>query len=286
MGNTEAKHRLWVAITANDPETVRNICMKFPQFVNEPISDDKKTNAVTRAAYLDRPHILAELAALGADLNRTAESGMSAIMWAAARGNLECLKFLLNFNADASQKGPYELTACDYAILYGYYNTAYYLYYNGYLPTKTAEEFAEIKASMQTLYVDFPCMLMSLERNMPPDVVPYFTIPPIKQDLKLVDPVSDPNETWTNWVDRVLEFEKPPLVERNSLPPELQPQNTLTGKLKIMLKLENPLPNKNLTDLEIIDSKKVVPDNKEYVFSFDDPRKISYDENSDKFNGP
>ena len=56
MGNTEARHRLWIAITANNPEVVRDICIKFPEFVNSPISDDQKTNAVTRAAYLDRPH--------------------------------------------------------------------------------------------------------------------------------------------------------------------------------------------------------------------------------------
>ena len=193
---------------------------------------------------------------LGADLNKAAASGITALMWAAARGNIECVKFLISFDADANQKGPYGMTATDFAVLYGYYNTAYYLYTSGYLPTKTAEEFLEIKISMQTLYVDFPCLLMSLERNMPPDVVPFFTIPPIKRETVLDDPVRDPNETWGKWVNRVLEFEKPPLVERNSLPSELQPQNTLSGKLKILLKLENDIPGGD--DNEVKDVRKII----------------------------
>lgn len=258
MGNTEARHRLWVAITANDPETVRNICVKYPQFINEPISDDQRTNAVTRAAFLDRPHILAELASLGADLNKTAATGISALMWAAARGNLECVRFLLSFDADPHQKGPNGMTAADFAVLYGYYNTAYYLYSSGYFPSKTAEEFVMLKVAMQTGYVDFPCMLMSLERNMPPDVVPFFTLPPIVKERSMSDPVRDPNETWGSWVNRVLEFEKPPLVERNSLPAALQPQNTITGKLKILLKLENPVPESENLTVKENDPRKVM----------------------------
>ena len=258
MGNAEVRHKLWTAITANDPETVRKILLRYPQFINEPISDDQKTNAVTRAAYLDRPHILAELVTHGADLNKVAGSGISALMWAAARGNLECVRFLINFGADTSQQGPFGLTAADYAILYGYYNTAYFLYTNGILPTKSAQEFEEIRAQMQTLYVDFPCILMSLERSIPPDVVPFFTIPPIKREVEIVDPVRDPNESWTDWANRLLEFEKPPLVERNSLPQALQPQNTLIGKIKIKLNLENPPPILAEFNLDRTDSRKIV----------------------------
>lgn len=262
MGNSEVKHSLWVAITANDPETVRNICVKYPQFINDPISDDQKTNAVTRAAYLDRPHILAELAALGADLDKTTSTGISALMWAAARGNLECVRFLLSFNANPHQQGPFGMTAIDFAVLYGYYNTAYFLYNCGFEPTKTSEELLKIKDEMKTCYVDFPCILMSLEKKIPPDVVPFFTLPPIKREVEFKDPVRDPSETWGNWMHRVLEFEKPPLVERNSLPAQLQPQNTFAGKMKILLKLENPVPE-NAADiiLEHDDPRKVRPVN-------------------------
>lgn len=261
MGNSEIKHSLWVAITANDPETVRNICTKYNSFINEPISDDGKTNAVTRAAYLDRPHILAELVSLGADINTTAKSGISALMWAAARGNIESVRFLLNFGADGHQKGPNNLIAVDFAVLYGYYNTAYFLYTNGFVPTKTAEEYTEIKKGMMVGYVDYPGLLMSLEKGIPPDVVPFFTLAPIKREPVLVDPVRDPGETWKEWMNRVIDFEKPPLVERNSLPAALQPQNTLGGKLKILMHLENaPISSEEIL-IDSSDSRKVFPVN-------------------------
>lgn len=261
MGNSEIKHSLWVAITANDPETVRDICIKYNSLINDPISDDNRTNAVTRAAFLDRPHILAELSSLGADLNRAAKSGISALMWAAARGNLESLKFLLNFGADANQTGPNNLTATDFAVLYGYYNTAYHLYTNGFLPTKSAEEYLEIKKAMQISYVDYPGILMSLDKGIPPEVVPFFTLAPVKRDPVIVDPVRDPEESWKDWMNRVIEFEKPPLVERNSLPAALQPQNTFTGKVKILMRLENaPVSNPEIL-IDHEDVRKVVPVN-------------------------
>ena len=99
---------------------------------------------------------------------------------------------------------------------------------------------------------------MSLERSIPPDVVPFFTIPPIKREVEIVDPVRDPNESWTDWANRLLEFEKPPLVERNSLPQALQPQNTLIGKIKIKLNLENTPPILAEFNLDRTDSRKIV----------------------------
>lgn len=258
MGNSEQKHKLWVAITANDPETVRDLCQKYPSLINDPISDDGRTNAMTRAAFLDRPHILAELTSLGADLNKPGGAGITALMWAAARGNLESVKFLLNFGADTSILGPHSMNATDFAVLYGYYNTAYFLVNFGLPPSKSSEEFLEIKKNMQTTYVDYPGLLMSLDKGIPPEVVPHFTLAPIKKEPILVDPVRDPNESWNEWMHRVVDFEKPPLVERNSLPAALQPQNTIGGKIKILMKLENAPPSEIL--LEGDDPRKVVPD--------------------------
>ena len=217
MGNIEARHRVWVAITADDPETVRKIFGRYPELMNAPISDDKKTNAITRAAYLDRPHIIAELISLGADVNRCTATAISALMWAAAKGNIESVRLLVNFNADPLQTGPYEMNATDFAVLYGAYSTAYYLQSLGYSPRKTPEEYAEIKMLMQTNYVDFSGFLMSLDKEIPPEIVPFFTLAPIEREQLFEDPIRDPSETWGNWAKRVLEFERPPMIERNSL---------------------------------------------------------------------
>ena len=52
-----------------------------------------------------------------------------------------------------------------------------------------------------------------------------------KQKKKLADPVADPNETWKQWFKRQMDWKDAPLVERNSLPENLQPQNRLAGKV-------------------------------------------------------
>jgi hypothetical protein len=217
MGNLEIKNSLWEAITSNDAETLITLLKKSPHLLNSPISDDNKTNAATRAAYLDRPHILAALYSLGADLDKPAESLLTPLMWASARGNLECVKFLHNFGADLSKTGPSGITACDFAVLYGAYQTAFYLFNAGAGPTKSVEELRKIKEEMKTPYIDIGGFLMSLEKGIPPDVVPFFTLAPIQREPTFVDPVRDPNETWGHWANRVLEFERPPMVERSSL---------------------------------------------------------------------
>ncbi|OMJ65096.1 hypothetical protein SteCoe_39336 [Stentor coeruleus] len=217
MGNSEIRNKIWTAITSNDAETVRNILKKYPEFLDSPISDDKKTNAITRAAYLDRPHIIAELISLGVNLNKPAESKISALMWAAAKGNIESAKLLLNFGADISQKGPYDMIAIDFAVLFGSYNTAFYLYSIGSNPSKTIDQYLEIKNHMKSPWIDFGGFLMSLDKEIPPDIVPFFTLAPQIKEKVFEDPVRDPNETWGNWVNRILEFERPPLIERASI---------------------------------------------------------------------
>jgi hypothetical protein len=40
----------------------------------------------------------------------------------------------------------------------------------------------------------------------------------IKKKIVFVDPVIDPRESWKDWFWRNVEFQNPPLVERESLP--------------------------------------------------------------------
>eukprot|EP00358_Blepharisma_japonicum_P004739 CAMPEP_0202941170 /NCGR_PEP_ID=MMETSP1395-20130829/1281_1 /ASSEMBLY_ACC=CAM_ASM_000871 /TAXON_ID=5961 /ORGANISM="Blepharisma japonicum, Strain Stock R1072" /LENGTH=192 /DNA_ID=CAMNT_0049636133 /DNA_START=234 /DNA_END=812 /DNA_ORIENTATION=- len=159
-------------------------------------------------------------------------------MWAAAKGHLDCIKFLLDYGADPNQVDSHGMNALDFAVLYGWYNAAHFLYNKGLRCNKTAEDFLQIKEELQTLWVDYPGLLMSLDCKIPPEIAPPFTVPPPKKEPEFVDPVSDPNETWKDWAKRVIDFEEPPLVERDSLPYELQPQNTKIGKLKILLRME------------------------------------------------
>ena len=39
-----------------------------------------------------------------------------------------------------------------------------------------------------------------------------------KPKKKYADPVVDPRETWKHWIMRNIDFQDPPMVERNDLP--------------------------------------------------------------------
>lgn len=239
MGNIDTRNKLFTAISSNDPQKAKELLQKHPELLDEPISDDLKTTALTRAAYTNRPHIIAALSELGADLNATGETGISALMWAAARGHVDCVNILLDRGAYLAQTGPFEMNAIDFAVLNGWYNSAWILLQRGLAPSRTAEELAEVCPEMKTIWVDYPGMLMTLQCRIPPEVAPNFATPPYDKTQPLIDPVNDPRESWNNWFGRVLEFEDPPLIERASLPSNQQPQNTIMGKMKIFIGLDD-----------------------------------------------
>lgn len=59
----------------------------------------------------------------------------------------------------------------------------------------------------------------------------------LKKEKKVYkDPVIDPRESWKEWTMRQIEFKDPPLVEREDLPQDLQPQNQKFGRLKHFFK--------------------------------------------------
>lgn len=243
MGNFATRSNLYLAVNAADEVWITKILEKRPELVNEPLTDDRKTTAITRACYCGLPHIILHLIKHGADLNRTGCNGITGLMWTAARGHLDCCRILVEFGANIDQTGPSGMNALDFAVLHGNYEVAYYLHSRGLQPTKTAVDLEQVKEEFGGRYTDYPCLLMSLECKIPPEIAPAFTIPPPKKLVPLLDPVSDPRESWGAWMKRVMDFEEPPLVERQALPPEIQPQNTTLGRLKTFIGLENPPPD-------------------------------------------
>lgn len=140
MGNSDVKNRMYMSITANNVEEVLFLVQNYPELANEPVSDDKMTTALTRATFLNRPHVLTLLLQHGADVNRTGHNGISALMWAAGKGHLDCITVLLDAGGDIAQKGPSDMTVADFAVLYGRYSAACFLHTTGIKVTKTPEE--------------------------------------------------------------------------------------------------------------------------------------------------
>jgi hypothetical protein len=196
MGNLEIRSRIWDAITANDSDTLRKIMKKYPEYLNRPISSDRKSNAVTRSAYLDRPHLLALLQSLGADLDQTGESGITGLMWASAKGSLDSIKFLISAGVDLSLKGPHSMNAADFGVLFGTYKSVFYLNEKGCIPSKSSEEFKKIREEMKTPQIDFEAFLLALERKVLPSQAPFFS----SQSEKVLFSPRDPNETIGSWM--------------------------------------------------------------------------------------
>jgi hypothetical protein len=245
MGSKASKSNLYLAVSAADVVSITAILTTKPDFLDEPLTDDRKSTALTRAVYLRKHHIVKLLLERGADPNKTGANGISAIMWAASKDDVPLINILVEAGGRIEQTGPHQMNALDFAVIYGNYETAFSLKQRGLSVNKSPEEFAVIKGEWATPYVDYPCFLMSLDCNMPPEGAPKFTIPPPPKIEILEDPVSDPREKWSAWMHRVLEFEYAPKVERNSLPEELQPQNTKLGRVKTFLGLENSPPEEH-----------------------------------------
>ena len=229
MGNSEVKRRIWDVITANDSESFKIILKKYPDFVNVPISNDRKSNAVTRAAYLDRPHILAVLAGFGANLDLPAESGVTGLMWAAARNNIESLKILIQYKVNPELKGPHDMKAVDFAVLFGSYKTALYLYSNGSNPTKTCEEFLKIRELMKTPLIDFQSMLTSIQNGTPASQAPIFVAGLLPRPLHSQGSFRNSNETWGSSANIYTESELlTPDPTNRLLTPHKEPSPTST----------------------------------------------------------
>lgn len=235
MGNTIAKERLYSAISADNPEEVVSLVEAHPELANQPISEDKMATPLTRAAFLNRPHILSALLKHGAKVNLKGGHGLTASMWAARRGNLECVSLLVDSGADLTQQDRSGLTTSDLAVLFGRYEVACFLYSKNFKATKSPQEFEVLREERGSVFIDFSGFLMSLDCRIPAENAPSFVSPPLNRTASLQDPISDPRESWKHWTRRVLEFQNPPLVERSSVSVSEQPQNTALGKLKTRL---------------------------------------------------
>lgn len=205
MGNSEVKRKIWDSITANDAGTLVAALKKYPGFVNVPISSDNKSNAVTRAAYLDRASLLEVLVSFGADVNLPAQSGITGLMWAAARNNIASVKVLLQYGASTELIGPHNMKAVDFAVLFGSYNTALHLYMQGSKPTKTVEDYIRIKESMKSPSIDHQSLLNCLENQTSPSEVPLFsnTPRPIPSQQEFMS--RNALDTWESYFERVSE---------------------------------------------------------------------------------
>ena len=179
------------------------------------------------------------------DVNAVTPKGETALGIAVKRKNLNIVKLLIEKGADPNYKNDKQLSAIDYAILPGYYNIAAYLYTKIDDKTlKDEEEYEEIAKKYHYRYVNYQRFLCSLREDVE-NIEEHEYL--VKEKVKFVDPVPDPRESWTKWLSRSIDAGETPMVERNSLPEDLQPQNRMFGKMDIFF-----------TNLTMIEGKRQV----------------------------
>ena len=141
MGVVAAREAMYSAISTDSLEEIEAALEKHPELLNEPLTEDKKSNALMRAAYLGNLRIVHWLVEKGADPNWTNEEGMDPAKWAAARGHTQVCQFLFQ-NGYTVTEG---LNALDYGVLHGFYPTVHYLATVGLRPTKSVWEYIEMR---------------------------------------------------------------------------------------------------------------------------------------------
>ena len=85
---------------------------------------------------------------------------------------------------------------------------------------KELDVYIEFQKTYNIRWYDYKVIIENLEGRINPEMVPRFDIKPVVEKI-YYDPVIDPRETWKEYIKRVVEFEDPPLVERNELPEKL-----------------------------------------------------------------
>lgn len=81
----------------------------------------------------------------------------------------------------------------------------------------SAKGYEQIAIKKKIYYVNYKIMVDCLSKKFDEGSVPnLFERPPSRiyndSEPKLVDPVIDPNETWSHFIKRVSNFDPPPLV--------------------------------------------------------------------------
>jgi len=113
--------------------------------------------------------------------------------------------------------------------------------------------------------------LDNIEREVPVELCPFFHIPPTPPVKRFKDAVIDPRESWSAFWTRIAKFEDPPLVERSELPPELQPQNRVFGKLRILFNkdtINTAVESQSLDDMSFLNKNN----NSKLTIASDSPK--------------
>ncbi|CAD8167020.1 unnamed protein product [Paramecium octaurelia] len=239
MGASQAQKLLQKAIETDNVENTQQVLKQFPELLNAILYPAGNITPLARASWRGCLDMVMLLCEGGANPDASDKDGLTPLMWAAKRDHANICCTLLRFHADISKRSREGFTALDYAILLGNYDSAYIIYEFDKLIQDPAS-YELIRTIKQWRYVNYEIFLQSLQQSIMPQNVGDYTTKPLGRVYN--DPVVDPRESWKDMLKRIMKFDPPPICERSELPPHLQPQNRLLGRLNSYIYGMNPMP--------------------------------------------
>ena len=151
-------------------------------------------------------------------------------MWAAARGHINTIKFLIEKGANIDHHDSEGLNAFDVAVIKQIYTTALVLYRDHGMRPKSVEFYKEHCVSK---HFDFDLLFQYLEEGRPEANNQDFFARAKKEHEEFMkkDLVVDPRETWTDVFKRIRDFEDPKMIPREELPEEHHPHSSFYNKM-------------------------------------------------------
>jgi hypothetical protein len=226
-----ANEYLFWYIERQEVDKIIELLTQKPELINCDLTTNYKTTPLHRAAlngHLPLAQLLVEQ--FKANPDHKTSAGETPLMAAAKRDKPEMVSYLLAAGSNPDVISPTGLTALDYAVLQGNYECAMEVSKKVKVThLKNPYEYFSISYKYKYRWLDYEIIVDGLEKGVPRESLADFTTKPKR---KFADPVVDPREPWKEWIFRNLDMVDPPMVERQDLPEDLQPQNRKFAKLR------------------------------------------------------
>lgn len=215
MGSKKSK--LWDRVECKDIEGVGKILKKHPDYVNGAFFKNCVYTPLTRAIWRQDFAMVKFLVSQNANVNEVASGGLPPASQAAQKNFIQIVKFLGENGVDFSVEDEDGYNALDHAITHGNYDFALYVKQKGNIEPKELGFYEQKRKMFVMKEVNFEDFLKNLRNsNQQFDgqiIQTSHTI--VERNKKYDDPVLDPRETWTQAIDRVVNFKDPKIVSED-----------------------------------------------------------------------
>jgi hypothetical protein len=222
MGNN--LNKLNDAIFYNLYDQVNQMLDTNPELIDQYFDNQKLSFPLIKAVSLKREKIVSLLLKKeNIQVNQQSSTGETSVTRAAKFGLLNMIKLLDDYGCDFTIEDNKERNALDYAILYGKYNCAQYIYKKN-IDMKSDSFYEKLKNNFGKLEVNFERFREMLQSGV--EIDPSKEKELIMTNKEIVEMVFDPNETYTEMFRSLINFSQPKMIPRDQIKdPKLLPEN-------------------------------------------------------------